>query len=161
MEVRLVNFLPERGLRQGDPLSPFLFILGTEVISRLLLQQESHDLLKSIKIARNCTSVSHLLFADDLILFAKATSAEAITLKSCIDIYCRWSGQAINCSKSSIHFSKNRASSTINSISGIFPFKRASISSAPQILIVLFLIYLFDNIIQLISLRSLWYYGGW
>jgi hypothetical protein len=32
---------------------------------------------------------------------------------------------------------------------------------APQILIVLFLIYLFDNIIQLISLRSLWYYGGW
>jgi hypothetical protein len=34
-------------------------------------------------------------------------------------------------------------------------------SVAPQILIVLFLIYLFDNIIQLISLRSLWYYGGW
>jgi hypothetical protein len=32
---------------------------------------------------------------------------------------------------------------------------------APQILIVLFLIYLFDNIIQLISLRNLWYYGGW
>jgi hypothetical protein len=35
------------------------------------------------------------------------------------------------------------------------------LSVAPQILIVLFLIYLFDNIIQLISLRSLWYYGGW
>jgi hypothetical protein len=35
------------------------------------------------------------------------------------------------------------------------------VSVAPQILIVLFLIYLFDNIIQLISLRSLWYYGGW
>jgi hypothetical protein len=34
-------------------------------------------------------------------------------------------------------------------------------SVAPQILIVLFLIYLFDNIIQLISLRSLWYYRGW
>jgi hypothetical protein len=61
MEVRLVNFLPERGLRQGDPLSPFLFILGTEVIYRLLLQQESHDLLKSIKIARNCISVSQSL----------------------------------------------------------------------------------------------------
>jgi hypothetical protein len=36
-----------------------------------------------------------------------------------------------------------------------------SLGVAPQILIVLFLIYLFDNIIQLISLRSLWYYGGW
>jgi hypothetical protein len=123
------HFSPERGLRQGDPLSPFLFILGTEVISRLLLRQESHDLLQGIKIARNCAAVSHLLFADDLILFAKATSVEAVHLKSCMDIYCRWSGQAINCSKSSIHFSKNTASSTINSISGIFPFKRASISS--------------------------------
>jgi hypothetical protein len=36
-----------------------------------------------------------------------------------------------------------------------------ALSVAPQILIVLFLIYLFDNIIQLISLRNLWYYGGW
>jgi hypothetical protein len=75
------QFSPEQGLREGVLLSPFLFILGTEVISHLLLQQESHDLLKGIKIARNCTSVSHLLFVDDLILFAKATSAEAVTLK--------------------------------------------------------------------------------
>jgi TctA family transporter len=36
-----------------------------------------------------------------------------------------------------------------------------AVAVAPQILIVLFFIYLFDNIIQLISLRSLWYYGGW
>jgi hypothetical protein len=39
--------------------------------------------------------------------------------------------------------------------------QKLSYCVAPQILIVLFLIYLFDNIIQLISLRSLWYYGGW
>jgi hypothetical protein len=103
--------------------------LGTEVISRLLLRQESQDLIKGIKIARNCAPVSHLLFADDLILFAKATSAEAVILHSYLDKYCSWYGQAINCSKSSIHFSKNTASSTINNISGIFPFKRASISS--------------------------------
>jgi hypothetical protein len=44
-----------------------------------------------------------------------------------------------------------------------FSFNLISVSKlvAPQILIVLFLIYLFDNIIQLISLRSLWHYGGW
>jgi hypothetical protein len=123
------HFSPERGLRQGDPLSPFLFILGMEVLSRLLLCQESQDLLKGIKIARNCYPISHLLFADDFILFAKATSLVVVTLNSCLDLYCQWSGQAINTSKSLVHFSKNTATSSINSISGFFPFKRASISS--------------------------------
>jgi hypothetical protein len=100
-------FNPERGLRQGDPISPFLFILGTEVLSRLLLCHESQELVKGIKIARNCSSITHLLFADDLILFAKATSSEATLLKSILDRYCQWSGQAVNTSKSSIYFSKN------------------------------------------------------
>jgi hypothetical protein len=122
-------FSPARGLRQGDPLSPFLFILGTEVISRLLLHQESHDLLKGIKIARNCSPITHLLFADDLIIFAKATSAEAIIIKSCLDKYCLWSGQAIKISKSLVHFSKKASAFTITSIQGIFPCKKASASS--------------------------------
>jgi hypothetical protein len=103
--------------------------LRTEVLSRLLIRQESQALLKGIKIARSYTPISHLLFVDDLILFAKATSLEAVNLNSYLNLYCRWSGQFINISKSSIHFSKNTATSTINSISGIFPFKRASISS--------------------------------
>jgi hypothetical protein len=83
------HFSPKKGLYQGDPLSPFLFILGMEVLSRLLLRQESQDLQKGIKIACNCSPISHLLFADDLILFAKATSSVAVTLNSCLDLYCR------------------------------------------------------------------------
>jgi hypothetical protein len=122
-------FTLERGLRQGDPLSPFLFILGTEVLSRLLMRQESQVLLRGIKIARTCAPISHLLFANDLILFAKATSAEVITLNFCLELYSHWSGQSTNISKLSIHFSKNTDITTINSISGIFPFKRASIFS--------------------------------
>jgi hypothetical protein len=66
---------------------------------------------------------------DDLILFAKATSTEAVNLNSSLDLYCCWFGQAIDRSKSSIHFSKNTTPFTINSISGTFPFKQASISS--------------------------------
>jgi hypothetical protein len=86
------HFCSRRGLRQGDLLSPFLFILGTEVISRLLFRSESQDLLKGIKIAKNCSPITHLLFADDFILFAKATSSEANILRSVLNCYCSWSG---------------------------------------------------------------------
>jgi len=58
-------FSPSQGLRQSDPLSHFLFIIGTEVVSCLL-----HSSLRGFKIAR----LNHLLFADDLVIFTHATS---------------------------------------------------------------------------------------
>jgi hypothetical protein len=119
-------FTPARGLRQGDPLSPFLNILGTQVFSRLLQRQFSIGLLKGIKMARSCSPITHILFADDLLIFGKATSFEASTIKDCIDSYCKWSGQAVNTTKSSILFSKNTTASPINSIKGILPFKATS-----------------------------------
>lgn len=63
------SITPSRGLRQDDPLSPFLFILCTEV----LISQEAERLKKfsGIKIARSCPEVSHLLFADDSLFFCK------------------------------------------------------------------------------------------
>jgi hypothetical protein len=54
------KFTPSRGLRQGDPLSPFLFILGTEVLFRLFHQHESIGLLKGIHIAKTCPPINHL-----------------------------------------------------------------------------------------------------
>lgn len=117
------TFTPTQGLRQGDPLSPFLFILGTEVLSRLFHHQESIGLLIGIRIAISCPPINHLLFADDLIIFANATSSEATTLSSCLNKYCSWSGQKINNGKSSILFSKNTSSACISSILGIIPFR--------------------------------------
>jgi hypothetical protein len=123
-------FSPSRGLRQGDPLSPFLFILGTEVLSRLIQQQESIGLLNGIKIGKHCSPISHLLFADDILIFGKATFTEAGIIKSCLDFDCAWSGQKVNTAKSAIHFSKNTLTSTINSIKGIIPFKNTSMSAS-------------------------------
>jgi hypothetical protein len=66
-QVRLNNFLsqviiPSRGLRQGDPLSPYLFLLCAEGLSSLILHEESENNLQGVKVCRNAPSVSHLLF---------------------------------------------------------------------------------------------------
>jgi hypothetical protein len=115
-------FSSKRGLRQGDPLSPFLFILGSELLSRLLLKEERIGNIKGMKIARASPAINHLLFADDLLLFGKASLLEAASFKGCLDKYCSWSGQSINSRKSSIRFSKNTKSSTTSSILNILPF---------------------------------------
>jgi hypothetical protein len=115
-------FLPKRGLRQRDPLSPFLFILGSEVLSRLLLKEERLGNIKGMKIASSSSAINHLLFADDLLLFGKASLLEAASIKGCLNKYCSWSGQSINSRKSSIRFSKNTNPSTSTSILNILPF---------------------------------------
>jgi hypothetical protein len=117
------------GSEARDSLSPFLFILGTEALSRILQQQESLGILKGIKIAKNCPPITHLLFADDLIIFAKATSTEAVSIKSNIDLFCSWLGQKVTTGKCSLLFSKNTQSSTICSIKGIIPYKKTSSAS--------------------------------
>jgi hypothetical protein len=115
-------FSPKRGLRQGDPLSPFLFILGSELLSRLLLKEERIGNIKGMKIARASSVINHLLFANDLLLFGKASLLEATSIKGCLDKYCSWSGQSINSRKSSIRFSKNTNPTTTNSILSILSF---------------------------------------
>ena len=65
-------FLASRGLRQGDPISPLLFLLVMEVFTRMLLAAASAGLLSGFVVGRrNATTinVSHLLFADDTIVF--------------------------------------------------------------------------------------------
>lgn len=57
--------------------------------------------------------MTHLLFADDLLLFTKATVYEATMLDDCLTKYMAWSGQKLNKDKSSVHFSKNFRGSVI------------------------------------------------
>lgn len=107
------NFVPTRGLRQGDPLSPFLFLLCSEILSRLLLKEEAAGHLRGIKIGQAASVISHLLFADDLLLFGRANISNASAMDRCLETYMSWSGQKINRSKSFIHFSKNFSGSAI------------------------------------------------
>uniref|UniRef100_A0A803P0S6 Reverse transcriptase domain-containing protein n=1 Tax=Cannabis sativa TaxID=3483 RepID=A0A803P0S6_CANSA len=103
----LRQFSPSRGLRQGDPLSPFLFIICSEVLSRLLIQAEGRGLIHGFKVSPRCPPISHLMYADDTFLFCKAKASEIDTIIQCLLTYGKWSGQLINSAKSSVVFSAN------------------------------------------------------
>ncbi|XP_042939340.1 uncharacterized protein LOC122274360 [Carya illinoinensis] len=115
-------FMPSRGLRQGDPLSPYLFLLCVEVLSCLLLKAEREGSISSVPVGRGPVKVNHLFFADDSLIFCKANSLEWSRVMRILTQYELASGQKLNKEKSSIYFSKNTPSenkSTILKIAGV------------------------------------------
>lgn len=103
----LPSFRPERGLRQGDPLSPYLFILVTEAFSYLIQQAQLRGKLSGVSIAKEAPVITHLFFADDNLLFGKVNTIESGGLQSVSSKYGAASDQRINFEKSSIVFSAN------------------------------------------------------
>jgi hypothetical protein len=109
----LVNFEkvcpihPGRGLRQGDPLSPYLFILVAEGLTSLINKAMASGDLHGVKICRGAPTVSHLLFADDCFIFCRSNLSETRKLMEILKTYENASGQEINLSKSEIFFSRN------------------------------------------------------
>ena len=70
--VRLLGFQPNRGLRQGDPISPYLFVLCMEKLSLMISKKVNLGLWKPIRVAKDGMSISYLRLADNLLLFVKA-----------------------------------------------------------------------------------------
>ena len=101
------SFKAERGIRQGDPLSPYLFIIYTEVLSRLLVAKEREGNIHGIRTAPNAPPISHLFFVDVLICYCRATKKELQEIKVVLHNFCTCSGLGINEAKSGIFWSKN------------------------------------------------------
>lgn len=97
---------PGRGIRQGDPLSPYLFILCSELLSSLSNLAQRNGKLRGIKIASGAPYINHLLFADDTMFFCKASIQMAQNLKQILATYESVSGQLINTQKSAISYAK-------------------------------------------------------
>ena len=100
---------PKRGLRQGDPLSPYLFIICMEGLSMLIQDAERRGMLHGCRVGRGAPPISHLLFADDVIFFCRVSLEECRTLKGIFNMYKAASGQAINFGKSGYLCSNNVA----------------------------------------------------
>ncbi|KAL0011422.1 hypothetical protein SO802_006530 [Lithocarpus litseifolius] len=79
--------LPTRGLRQGDPLSPYLFLLCVDGFSSLIKDATRNQSLSGVSICRRCPMVTHLFFADDSLLFCKANEQECHKLIEMLELY--------------------------------------------------------------------------
>ncbi|KAK6143123.1 hypothetical protein DH2020_023471 [Rehmannia glutinosa] len=107
---------PQRSIRQGDPLSPYIFILCAEIFSNILQDLQAAGKFHGIQVSKHAPCVSHLFFADDTLFFGHATIDEAQHLKYAIQLFERASGQRVNLDKSGILFSPNMDDSTIRQI---------------------------------------------
>ena len=102
---QLEEFQPSRGLRQGDPISPYIFILCMEFLSSLINKKCNDDVWDRIKASRNGPGFSHIFFVDDLLLFGKATQENCEAISEVLEEFCSTTGQKISCEKSKVFFS--------------------------------------------------------
>ena len=103
--------IPSWGIRQGDPLSPylylFIYLLCTEGLSALIRKVVEEGQMGGIVVSRGGLRLSHPFFADDSLIFCKASIAECSELKRILQVYEDASGQQLNRAKTSLFFSNN------------------------------------------------------
>ncbi|XP_062005887.1 uncharacterized protein LOC133723071 [Rosa rugosa] len=98
---------PTRGIRQGDPLSPYLFILCSEGLSALISKAVHQHNIQGLTMCPQAPTLHHLFFADDSLLFGSATNEECLQYRKILNTYEKASGQKVNFQKSSVVFSNN------------------------------------------------------
>ena len=123
------EFKPERGLRQGDPLAPFLFLIVAEGLSGLVRQAVKANLLSGLRVGRKELEISILQFADDTLFFYEDSFSNVVTLKAILRGFEVASGLKINFHKSriagiNVHRNKIRCYlRTLNCAEMTVPFK--------------------------------------
>jgi hypothetical protein len=98
----LDKFTPSRGLRQGDPLSPYLFLFVADGLSKLLQKGTDEGQIRDLKVCKHSPSISHLLFANGNLLFFEANVDQANKVKVVLNKYEKATGQLLSLAKCSL-----------------------------------------------------------
>lgn len=110
---------PSKGLRQGDPLSPYLFLLVADVFSNLMQKALLNKSIGRIHMGKRCPIISHLLFADDSLIFLEALPRYCSNFMQLVSCFSAASGLSLNIQKSSILFSPKTEESLKQEIKSI------------------------------------------
>ena len=110
---------PTRGLRQGDPLSPYLFLLVSEGLNSLIQQAVAAGDIRGFSLCRNGPWISHLFFVDDTLLFCRDELRGVQTIQNILRKYELASGQKINPGKTTLFFGKSISLLSKNAIKNL------------------------------------------
>ena len=88
----LDTFMPTRGIRQGDPLSPYIFIMCMDYFGQLIQEKCAVNSWSPVKAFRSGPAFSHLFFTDNVVLFAKVNPENCVTIRGVLDDFCSQSG---------------------------------------------------------------------
>ena len=100
------NIRPTRGIRQADPLSPYLFLICSEAFNQQLQHAARSGVIRGFSLCRNGPRISHLFFADDTLLFCRASRGDLEAILQLLQLYEQASGQKLNREKTTVFFSK-------------------------------------------------------
>ena len=107
---------PTRGLRQGNPLSLYLFLFSAEGLDAILRRAANDGEINGFSLCRRGPKITHHFFVDDCLLFCRATLAEWEKIKNILNIYEAASGQMVNKDKTTLFFSRNTNEATQEAI---------------------------------------------
>lgn len=119
-------FVPSRGVKQGDPLSPYIFVLCMERLAQTINALVGKSIWKPWQLNHDAPKISHLFFADDMLIFTKASAQQANMVKKVLEDFSLSSGLTVNLLKTKIMFSSNVEASLADEITGILGYQRTS-----------------------------------
>ncbi|XP_019264570.1 PREDICTED: uncharacterized protein LOC109242178 [Nicotiana attenuata] len=122
--TRFGFFHSSRGLKQGDPLSSSLFIIGAELLSRMLNTLNHSQLFNGFYMERRGPQVNHLSFADDIMIFSSGGRSSLQRIMWILNNYEKTPGQQINRQKSHFMSSPCAFQSTVRRIQTVTGFTK-------------------------------------